>query len=176
MSSAKPTTTQESLDLRYLEPAQVKIFRTAEGRVRATITGERSIIAPRFLRAFPLGDPDRYISLREAEPGGKEVGLLRGWKHLDRESRALLQEELERRYLYATLERIISVEQYFGVRQCVFETDRGTREVTLRDMRENIVYMGGARILLTDAEGNRYDIPDVNALDDASRARLSQLL
>jgi len=35
---------------------------------------------------------------------------------------------------------------------------------------------GEARVLLTDAEGNRYDIPDASALDPASRALLTQVL
>jgi len=169
-SDAQPTT------LRYLEPQQVRLLRTDDGRVRATIADERSIIAPRFLRARPLTDPDRYISIREAEPNGKEMGLLRNWRQLDRESRDLVQAELDRRYLYPILRRIVSARHVFGVAICVFDTDRGTREVTLRDIRDNVIYLGASRILITDAEGNRYDIPDVDALDPTSRALLTQVL
>jgi len=162
--------------LRYLEPSQVRVFRTENGQVRTTIGDERSIIAPRFLRACPLRDPDRYISIREADPNGKEVGLLHRWRQLDRESRELVQAELDRRYLYPVLRRIVSSKHVFGVTICVFETDRGVREVTLRDIRDNVIYLGSSRILITDAEGNRYDIPDVDALDATSRALLTQIL
>ncbi len=180
--------------LRYLEPEQVRAFRTADGRVRATIAlvprseateppsplrevaGGLSVIAPRFLRVHPLTDPDRYISIREADPGGKEVGLLRNWRRLDRDSRAIVQADLDRRYLHPLVKRILSAQHFSGFALCAFETDRGVREVTLRDVRDNAVYIGAARILITDAEGNRYDFPDVNALDPASRARLAQIL
>jgi len=166
----------EPPQLRYLEPAQVRVFRTDDGHVRATIADERSIIAPRFLRAFALTDPERYISIREGDPGGKEVGLLPNWRQLDRESRDLVQAELDRRYLYPVLRRIVSAKHLFGVAICVFETDRGVREVTLRDIRDNVIYLGAARILITDAEGYRYDIPNVSALDPVSRALLAQIL
>jgi hypothetical protein len=43
-------------------------------------------------------------------------------------------------------------------------------------VRDNVIYLGEARVLLTDAEGNRYDIPDVSALDPASRALLARIL
>ena len=59
---------------------------------------------------------------------------------------------------------------------CQFETDRGIREATLRDARDNVVYLGESRLLLTDAEGNRYDIPDISALDPRSRALLASVL
>jgi len=172
----KPAQPETGPTLHYLDPGQVRVFRTQEGRVRATIEGERSILAPRFLRAMPLTDPDLYISIREQEPGGKDVGLLRNWKRLERESRAIVQAELDRRYLHTVIKRIISAQALFGVAICDFETDRGVRQVTFRDARDNVVYLGESRILLTDAEGNRYDIPDISALDLRSRALLAAIL
>jgi hypothetical protein len=168
--------TKEPPALRYLDPGQVRVFRSPDGRVRATVAEERSVIAPRFLRVHPLTDPDRYLSIREAEPGGQEVGLLRHWQRLDRESRELVQAELDRRYLHPVVKRIVSAKHFWGLTLCVFETDRGLREATLRDTRDNVIYLGEARILLTDAEGNRYDFPDTGALDPASRALLAQIL
>ncbi|HUT74825.1 MAG TPA: DUF1854 domain-containing protein [Armatimonadota bacterium] len=162
--------------LRYLDPEQVRVFRSEDGRLRATIADELSILAPRFLRVQPLTDPDRYISIREADPNGKEAGLLRRWRSLAPESRELVGIELDRRYLYPTVRRILSVRNFWGLVQCVFETDRGVREVTLRDVHDNVIYLGEARVLLTDAEGNRYDIPDVAALDPDSRAQLARII
>jgi hypothetical protein len=176
MNNAHPIQPKEPLALRYLDPAQVRVFRSPDGRVRVTIGEERSIVAPRFLRTHPLLDPDRYISIREGDPGGKEAGLLRPWQRLDRESRELLQAELDRRYLHPVITRIVSAEHFWGLTLCVFETDRGVRQTTLREVRDNVVYLGESRVLLTDAESNRYDIPDVSALDPASRALLAQIL
>ncbi len=178
MSSAI-TKLKDAPTLRYLDPEQVKVFRNAalNGRVCALINDEVMLIEPRFLRVHPLSDPDHYISIRESDPGwGKEHGLLRRWQQLDPESRALVQEHLERRYLHPILLAIHSVKDYGGVMVCEFETDRGVREVTLRDIRDNVVYLKDGRILLTDAEGNRYDIPDSKKLDLHSSLLLARIL
>jgi hypothetical protein len=162
--------------VRFLEPEQVQVRRGESGHIYATIAGEVTLLDPRFLRVHPLTDPDRHIALRETDPSkGKEFGLLCHWRKLDPESRHIVEAELDRRYLQAVLTQIISVKDYGGVSLCVFNTDRGRREVTLRDIRDNIIYLG-SRMLITDADGNRYDIPDVNALDPRSSVLLAKIL
>jgi hypothetical protein len=161
--------------LRYLEPHEVKVYRYG-GRVHCTIADEVTLLDPRFLRAHPLTDPDRYLAIREADAArGQEYGLLRRWRELDRESRDIVRAELARRYLSPVLRRILSAEDYGGVYFCQFDTDRGMRSVTLRDIRDNVVYMG-TRLLITDAEGNRYDIPDLSQLDPKSAMLLARIL
>ncbi len=167
---------KEPPTLRYLDPEQVKVRRGEDGRVYCTIADEVTLLDPRFVRVRPLDDPDKYLSVRETDPGrGREHGLLRNWRALDAESRALVQADLERRYEMPVLQRITDLKDFGGVSVCTFETDRGTREVTLRDARDNVVYLG-PRILLTDAEGNRYDIPNVSALDPRSAQFLARLI
>jgi len=171
-----------SLDLRYLDPKDVRVWRGEDGRVYCTIAHELTVLTPMFIRSHPLSDLDRYISIRGVEikersvATGKEFGLLRDWHKLDRESRAIVAAELERRYLHPKVQAILSVRDYSGVQVCIFETDRGVREVTLRDVRDNVVYLDGSRLLISDAEGNRYDVEDANALDPDSQARLARIL
>ena len=171
-----------SLDLRYLDPEEVRVWRGEDGRVYCTIADELTVLTPMFMRSHPLSDVDRYISIRGVEPKersvamGKEFGLLRNWHRLDAESHAIVEAELERRYLHPKVLAILSVRDYSGVQVCDLDTDRGLREVTLRDVRDNVIYVGGARILITDAEGNRYDIEDVDELDPDSRVRLARIL
>lgn len=177
--SSQLTKLKEAPTLRYLDPEQVKVYRNAEleGRICATIAGEVTLIEPRFLRVHPLSDPERYLSIREHDPGqGKEHGLLRNWQRLDPESFAIVKAELERRYLHPVLLQILSARDYGGVAVCEIETDRGWREITLRDIRDNVVYLKGGRILITDAEGNRYDIPDSSKLDPRSAQLLARIL
>ena len=176
MDSQKPPQPKEPLTLRYLDPHEVTVSRNADGRLCATIADEFTVLSPRFVRVCPLSDPDRYLALRGPEPNGKEFGLLRHWRRLSPDSRRLVEAELERRYLHPRVERIISLKDYSGVQFCVLETDRGVREITLRDVRDNVIYLGATRVLITDAEGNRYDVPDLTALDRASRAFLARVL
>ncbi len=171
-----------SLDLRYLDPEEVRVWRGEDGRVYCTIADELTVLTPMFIRSHPLSDVERYLSIRGVEPKersvamGKEFGLLRNWLRLDPESRTIVEADLERRYLHPKISAILSVRDYSGAQVCEFDTDRGLREVTLRDVRDNVVYLGGSRILITDAEGNRYDIEDVDDLDADSQTRLARIL
>lgn len=171
-----------SLDLRYLDPEEVRVWRGEDGRVYCTIADELTVLTPMFIRSHPLSDLERYLSIRGVEPKersvamGKEFGLLRDWHRLDPESHGIVEAELERRYLHPKVSAILSVRDFSGVQVCEFDTDRGLREVTLRDVRDNVIYLGQSRILITDAEGNRYDIEDVNDLDADSSARLARIL
>ena len=54
---------RSSLDLRYLDPEEVRVFRGEDGRVYATIADEVTLISPAFMRSHPLTDPDRYLSI-----------------------------------------------------------------------------------------------------------------
>jgi hypothetical protein len=171
-----------SLELRYLDPEEVRVWRGEDGRVYCTIADELTVLTPMFMRSHPLSDLERYLSVRGVEPKersvamGKEFGLLRNWHRLDPHSHAIVEAELERRYLYAKVFAILSVRDYSGVQVCEFDTDRGLRQVTLRDVRDNVIYLGRSRVLVTDAEGNRYDIEDVNELDPDSLLRLARIL
>ena len=51
------------------------------------------------------------------------------------------------------------------------ETDRGYRVFDIRD-REDLRLIGGTRVLLQDADGNRFEIEDIGELDDRSRRLL----
>ena len=171
-----------SLDLRYLDPEEVRVWRGQDGRLYCTIADELTVLTPMFIRSHPLSDLERYLSIRGVEQKerslavGKEFGLLRNWHRLDPDSYAIVEAELERRYLHPKVFAILSVRDFSGVQVCEFDTDRGLREVTLRDVRDNVIYLGSSRILITDAEGNRYDIEDVDELDPDSRARLARVL
>jgi hypothetical protein len=50
------------------------------------------------------------------------------------------------------------------------ETDRGRRVFELHSSRRDIRVLPGGRVLVRDADGNLYEIPDVRRLDVASHA------
>jgi hypothetical protein len=56
------------------------------------------------------------------------------------------------------------------------ETDRGTCTFTMRSPRENVWQPSPGRYLLSDVDGNRYDVRDLSALDPTSQALLLQHL
>jgi hypothetical protein len=64
---------QQVAELVWLDPKQLRFFKE-KGILRMTIGEERSYWKVQVYRCFPLTDPDRYISVRDAM--NREIGLL----------------------------------------------------------------------------------------------------
>jgi hypothetical protein len=114
----------------------------------------------------------RYIRLRGGD--GKEIGVLADPATLDADGRANIAQELRRRYVVPVIQRVLGVKERFGTLDWV--TDRGACGFTTRGLRENTVNPAPGRYLLSDVDGNRYDIPDLAALDGTSRAHVLRYL
>ncbi len=162
--------------VRFLEAPALRLFRTdpADAIVRLTIDGDRSWREVRVARAFPFSDPDHYIGLRDGDD--KDIGVLVTLDGLDAGSRAIIDEELARRYFTPRIERVLSVTELFGVVTWEVETDRGPRRFLVRGLRDNTFPLGRSRLMMTDTDGNRYEFPDVNAVGPKAYAVLAKVL
>jgi hypothetical protein len=157
-----------------VESKQIRLLREPPWMLRMTILGYRSYITVQAVRAAPLSDPDRYISLLDGN--GEEICLVRDPAELDEVSRQILREELNRRYMTAIVERIHSLQNELGVSYFDVQTNRGRREFVLQNIQEDIRQLGERRILLLDVDGNRFEIPDLDALDKRSVKLLKLVL
>jgi hypothetical protein len=156
----------ETTDLRYLEPGRLRFFRHGAA-LRLIIEEEGCWLKVAIFRVFPLSQPDRFLSVRDG--ASKEIGVLVDPEELDPESRQLVAQELERRYLVPVIRRVIAVTERFGTVEWRVETDRGPCTFTMRSPRESVLEPSRGRYILTDVDGNRYDIRDLAALDGASQ-------
>jgi hypothetical protein len=82
--------------------------------------------------------------------------------------------ELRRRYVLPRIQKILSCKEKFELVQLEVETDRGVKEFLSRNLRENIQQPSENRLILTDVDGNRYDIADFQALDKKSQTLLER--
>jgi hypothetical protein len=172
-------TANTDFDLIFLDPATVTLFRTGGSAVRATIADprigyERTYLICQIARAFPLSLQDQYIGLRDAKD--KDVGMLETLRGLDADSRKILDEELERRYFVPTILKVNKVKKEYDTVNFEVETDKGERKFSVQNLKDSIQEVGGGRVLLSDRTGSRYNIPDVNKLDEKTYAILSRVL
>jgi hypothetical protein len=157
----------EAAQLRLLRPRTLRFFK-AGATLRLEIADEACWLRVVVLRAFPLTQPTRYFSVRDG--AGNEIGVLASLDDLDAASRDLLEAEIERRYMVSTIHRVVSVKERFGTVDWEVETHRGRRRFTTRDLREHVLRPSPNHCLITDVEENRFEIPDIEALDAASQA------
>ena len=155
-----------SFELRILDPKRMRVFRHA-GVPRLTLQDDRSWSKVSVARAFPLSDPDHYLGFLDGD--GKDIGLLHDPGHLDPESRQIVEEELEKRYFVPVVERVLTVKEEFGTIYWTVETDRGPKDIIVRNLRDNLQELSASRVIITDVDGNRFEFADVSKLDTKSQ-------
>ena len=157
----------------YLRPEENRL--TREGATVTLTTPQNARVSGvKISRLFPLTTPDRFLSVRDHED--QELGIILDSRQMDRNSQQVISEELERRYVTPIVERIVWVKERFGTVDWGVETTRGSRTFTMRNLRENIAEPAPGRYILSDVDGNRYDVPNIESLDAKSRAHLWRYL
>jgi hypothetical protein len=125
------------------------------------------------IRAFPLSEPGRYIAL--CDPDGRELVWIDDLAACSSDFRQPIEAALARREFAPVILQILSVSADSAPNDWHVVTDRGITRVTVKT-DDDIHRLGPRRVLIHDAHGIRYDVPDVAALDAASRRLLERYL
>ena len=157
-----------------MNPENFKLFYEPDERLRLTVADEKSYITVKPVWASPLSRPDGYLALLDGK--NEEIVLLPDPAALPQESQAVVRRELRQRYLTATVTSINHARQEYGATYWDVETDRGPREFVTQSLQENTVWFSDNHLLLIDVDGNRFEIPDVEALDARSLAIAQAIL
>jgi hypothetical protein len=158
---------------RLLEPAKLR-FQANGAALRLILEDEYCYLKVSVLRLFPISRPAGYYSVRDS--AGQEIGIITDPSRLSAGDRRLVEDEIRRRYMVSVVLRIVRIEERFGTVEWTVETDRGPVRFTTREHRENTVNSVPGSFLLTDVEGSRFHIPDIDSLDLPSRILLSRHL
>ena len=152
---------------------EFQLERDAFGRlVLIDVQGQRHEgIVP--VRAFPLSAPGEGLSLVGAD--GRECVWVDRIDALPVATRALLEAELAARDFAPTLLRLHKVSSFGVPSTWQVSTDRGETRFVLK-AEEDIRRLEGGALLIASAHGVQFRIPDVKALDRASRKLLERFL
>ena len=161
-------------EITYLDPDKARFFVDAFEDLNLELAEDQTYSRVRVKRAFPLSCDDCFIVVQDRK--GKEIGSLARLDALDRDSRQAVEDELERAYFTPRIQRIAKVTVANRVPRWEVETDRGPRAFEIYSSRRDVRLLGDGRILVQDADGNRYEIPDYRRLDPASQALVEEML
>ena len=125
-------------------------------------------------RQFPFELEWEFLSVMDGEK--QEIGILRDLHAFDEDTRALLTKELERRYYTPVIQKILSMKERYGFSYWKVQTKDGEVSFTLQDTFRSMIHTGENRLLLLDVCGNRFEIPDVTALDRKSYKKIELYL
>lgn len=155
-------------ELNLLDPGRVRFSCDAFQDLVLEVAGDGVHAQVQVRRGFPLSAEGRFLSVRDRD--GSELGIIRDVGELDRESARVLVVELERIYFVPRIVRVNHIEERFHIPRWEVETDRGPRVFEIRTGRSDVRVLAAGRILIRDADGNPYEIPDYRRLDAASQA------
>ncbi len=127
-----------------------------------------------LVRNFPFQYEREYITVLDAKT--KEIGVIKSIKDFGEETEAILARELERRYYMPKISRVLKMKEKMGFTNWTVDTDFGEITFSVKDTYKNIVKLHGGRCIITDVDGNRYEIPALSGLDKASYKRIELII
>lgn len=163
----------EAANVRYLRPEDVQFLRTPAGCLRVRVGDERTLLRVKARRCFPFAEPDRFISIRDG--ADQEVGIIRNLPDFPPQVREWVREALEFSYFTPRVTAILSIRQRWGGVEWHVRTDAGPKRFITRGVHDTAREIHPGRTLVTDVDGNRYEIPE-NDLSEADRRLLDRLL
>ena len=160
--------TEQMLRLRYINKDNAVFARTAGGFVSLDLNES---IAPehydriRVVRSFPFTDLDKYISIRTIDEKSKEIGMIKDLStDVTPETRQMLEEQMDIRYFTPVIKKINSIKDEYGHAYFDVETDQGPCKFVIYMNSSSVVNLSDVRLLISDLDGNRFEIPDYTKL------------
>ena len=151
---------------RYIEGSEVKF--TENDKIFVDVefyTGEK-FTELELHRMFPITGLTKYIALLDNE--GNEIAVIRNIEDLMPESKKVVENCLREYYMIPRIIRFIKMSEKFKIWMWTAETDKGICTFEIRNHITAIKPLYDGRVLIKDANDNRYEIPNVNDLDKKS--------
>jgi hypothetical protein len=106
----------------------------------------------------------------------KEIGIIASISVFDEAQQKYINDELNRKYFIPIIESISSVKEKYGFSYWETKTNIGKIKFTVHDAFRNILKINEDRIMVTDVNGNRYEIVSLNAMDRQSFRKIELFL
>jgi hypothetical protein len=162
----------DQIPMTNFDPQALSFRRDDWGCLLLQAPGLEKPIIVEPVRCFPLTHPEEHVSL--LDDTGREVLRIASLNELTGESRRLLEKELAEREFSPIIQRILEAGAAVPCNWDV-ETDRGVTRFQI-DSEDEIRRLPNGAIILTDANGIRFRIPNVEDLDANSRTILRRFL
>lgn len=125
-------------------------------------------------RLFPKSGAAKYIMLMTHT--GENIAVIRDIACLDEDSAAAVKHSLDEYYMIPKIKRFIKMSEKFCIWMWTVETDHGIITFEIRNHTASVKPLYDGRVLIKDANDNRYEIPDIKKLDKRSQAMLDPKL
>jgi hypothetical protein len=170
-----------------VDGAKVKLGQNPDGTLRL-ITPGKTWRRVRIRLGRPLFHPDDFATVLSVPEGGGwrkhahmsggvlEYALITNLPGLSPEAKKILEDHRESHDLTCRILSVKSLTHQFGAAFWDVETDKGHRQFVIRGTTEHVRWLTDDRLLITDVQGNRFEIPSLNGLDRWSQNQIALIL
>lgn len=169
------TISVEADSLVLLNPSLVRLTREKSGYLTLEYGSDRYERVT-LTRLIPFEDEEKYLSAsyNSAEDEWTEIGVLTDLAALSPEAVRVARDYLAFKYYIPEIIKIHKItDNRMGYLFLEAETTAGEKKIAVNDWWHNFRLLQNKMLAVTDADGNRYRIPDVDTLDKASMKRLA---
>ena len=166
---------EELMQMRFLT-AENAVFTRTEGGFLSLKTEDKEYTRVGVYLTFPLTMPEEFISIREADEKAKEIGLIEKLSALSKDQQEMIREQIRLRYFMPVITKVLDVKDEYGFAYWHVMTNFGVCRFTTHMSGDAVITLGESRLLVTDIDGNRYDIPDFYQLGVMERKKLDLFL
>ncbi len=152
---------------KYIDGPEIRITENDKIFVDVEFYNGEKFTEVELHRMFPITGLDKYIALMDSE--GNEIAVIRNVDDLSPDSRKVVKNCLKEYYMMPRITQFIEMSERFKIWMWTSETDKGTCTFEIRNHLTAIKPLYDGRVLIKDANDNRYEIPDVNKLDKRSQ-------
>lgn len=167
----------ELLEMRFLNGENAVFSRTDGGFVSLKTKDTEGRPSKEYARVgvyltFPLTNPEEFISIREADEKAKEIGMIEKLSALSKDQQEMLREQIKLRYFMPVITKVLDIKDEYGYAYWNVTTTFGSCRFTTQMSGDAVIHLSDSRLLVTDIDGNRYEIPDFYQLGVMERKKL----
>ena len=161
----------ELLEMHFLTGDNALFYRTDGGFVGLK-TKEKEYARVGVYLTFPLTNPEEFISIRESDEKAKEIGIVEKISNLPKDQQEMLREQIKLRYFMPVITKVLDIKDEYGFAYWNVITTFGACRFTTQVRRDAVINLTDSRLMVTDIDGNRYEIPDFYHLSVMERKKL----
>ncbi len=163
---------QDILEIRYLNRDNAVFKQTEGGFISLDFNGKHYERVGIF-HSFPFTSPEEFISVREPDERQREIGMIRSLsEELEGEQAEALRRQLAMRYFIPKIKKIYQIKEEYGYAYFDVNTDFGKCKFVIQMNGGGVVSLSETKVLITDLDGNRFEIPDLTKLSGKELQKL----
>ncbi len=151
----------ELLETRWLTPENAVFTKNSGGFVTLQYEGKEY---PRvlFFRTFPFSGGNEYLSVRREDENNREIGMIKRLDVFDEQTVTAIEHQLNLRYFMPKIQKIFEIKEQYGYSYWFVATDKGECRFTVD--QNGVAKLSDTRLIVSDVDGNRFELPDVTKL------------